>query len=98
MPSTDAEPISEGQRSSNISLNSKYIILMKNNRDRAQIQHLARQIYPGQGRFLIESYADATRQPFGYLLLDFCNKTEDAVRVRTGIMPGEDMCCYKRKL
>jgi hypothetical protein len=80
----------------NISLNSKYIILMKNNRDRAQIQHLARQIYPGKSKFLVESHADATRKPFGYLLLDFCNEIADIVRVRTGIVPGEDTYCYKQ--
>jgi len=88
----------KGSEVRNISLNSNYIVLMKNSRDRAQIQHLARQVYPGQSRFLVDAYADATRNPFGYLLLDFCNDTNDALRVRTGIVPGEEMYCYKPKL
>ena len=58
-----------GSEMRNISLNANYIVLMKNSRDRAQIKHLARQMYPGRSECLTAAYEDATKEPFGYLLL-----------------------------
>ncbi len=77
-----------------ISLNAHYIVLMKNNRDKAQVRHLASQSFPGNAKYLIDSYEDATLSPYSYLLLDFKPETTDSVRVRTQIFPGEDMCAY----
>ena len=85
----------KGNEMRNISLNSKYIVLMKNSRDRAQIIHLARQMYPGKSKFLTDAYEDATREnPYSYLLLDFINTTPENIRVRTGVLPGESMYAY----
>ena len=85
----------KGSEMRNISLNSNYIAVMKNTRDRAQIRSLAAQMHPGNSRFLIKSYEDATKTPYGYLFLDFRNTTPDQVRVRTGIFPGETMYAYR---
>lgn len=85
----------KGSQMRNISLNSNYIVLMKNSRDRAQITHLGRQMYPGKSRFLTAAYDDATSEkPYSYLLLDFRNTTEEKMRVRTGLLPGEQMYAY----
>lgn len=84
----------KGTQMRNISLNSNYIVLMKNSRDRAQIRHLAAQMYPSKSQFLVKSYEDATKDAFGYLLLDFRNVTPEKIRVRTGILPGEVMYAY----
>ena len=84
----------KGSQMRNISLNSNYIVLMKNSRDRAQIRHLATQMYPGDSKFLVKSYEDSTKEAFGYLLLDFRNTTDEKVRVRTGILPGETTYAY----
>lgn len=83
-----------GSEMRNISLNANYIVLMKNTRDRAQIRHLATQMYPGKTKFLVDSFEDATRNPFGYLLLDFRNTTSEQIRVRTGILTGDTMFAY----
>ena len=83
-----------GSEMRNISLNSNYIVLMKNTRDKAQISHLARQMYPGRSRFLVSAYEDATKDPYSYLLLDFKGTTPEKIRVRTGILPGETMYAY----
>lgn len=80
-----------GQR--DISLNSNYIVVFKNPRDRAQIQHMSRQIYPERSRFLQEAYFDATTPPHGYLLLDLKQSTPENLRVRTSIFP-DDKCNY----
>jgi len=53
-----------------ISLNAQYIILFNNPRDNSQFVHLAKQLYPRNSAYAIEAYTDATREPYGYLLLD----------------------------
>lgn len=72
-----------------ISLNSHYIFLMKNPRDRQQINTLARQISPENSRFICEAYSDATDKPYGYLLLDLHQTTPEQYRVRTNIFLTE---------
>lgn len=76
-----------GQR--DISLNANYIILFKNPRDKAQIQHLARQVCPENPRFLQEIFLDATSVPHGYLLLDLKQSTPENCRFRTCIFPDD---------
>jgi hypothetical protein len=68
-----------------ISLNSKYIVVYKNPRDKNQVAHLARQVYPENWRGLHKAFLDATKQPHGYLLLDLCQDTPDLLRFRTNI-------------
>lgn len=68
------------------SLNAHYFVLFKNPRDRMQITYLARQIYPDNSRFLVASYDDATREAYGYLLVDVSPTTKDFLRLRTHIL------------
>jgi hypothetical protein len=79
----------QGRGQRDISLNAHYIVCFKNPRDRAQIRHLARQVYPEESRFIEEAYADATRTPHGYLVLDLKQSTPDEARVRTSIFPDD---------
>ena len=78
----------KNQRS--ISLNSDYMVIFKNPRDRSQIQSLARQFMPSNSRFLTWAYEDATEKPHSYLLLDLTPITDDRYRVRAKILPGEE--------
>jgi hypothetical protein len=84
-----------GAQARNISINAQYLFLMKNIRDRAQIAYLARQIYPGNGRFLTTSFEDATHKSYSYLVLDFHPETHDDIRVRTSVFPDETVMAYK---
>jgi hypothetical protein len=72
-----------------ISLNATYLVLLKNVRDKTQFTHLARQVYPEDSESLYRAYLDATRLPHGYLILDFAQDTDDRLRFRTNIFPGE---------
>ena len=72
-----------------IRLNSHVIVLMRNPADQSQVHALARQLRPGGSRFILDSYADATREKFGYLLMDLAPQTEEVLRYRTKIFPGE---------
>ena len=80
-----------------MSLNSHYLVLFKNARDATQISHLAGQMYPGKSKFMIEAYRDATSSPFSYLLIDLKQATEDKLRLRTNIFPGETTYVYVPK-
>lgn len=78
----------QGRGQRDISLNANYIVVFKNPRDRAQIQHLARQICPENPLFLQEAYRDATTQPHGYLVIDLKQSTPDDYRFRANIFPN----------
>ena len=73
-----------------ISLNSHYIVVFKNARDAMQISNLARQMYPGNSKFMVEAFKDATNGPYGYLLIDMKPYTEETYRLRANIFSGGD--------
>jgi len=78
------------------SLNAHYMVLFKNLRDVSHFAHIARQMYPGFSKFAIESYKDATREPYSYLLMDLeRNRTKICVRART-YSPGRVSTCTCR--
>ena len=80
-----------------ISLNSHYLVIFRNPRDKSQIIHLAKQMYPGNVKFLQQSYNDATSKPYGYLLIDLKPETPEEIRLRTSIFPGETTLVYVQK-
>lgn len=88
----------QGKEMRNLSLNTHYIILFKNPRDSQQIATLARQMYPGKSKFLIEAFEDATKSAHGYLLIDLKPQTSEQLRVRTGILPQDTHYVYVNKM
>ena len=70
-------------------LNTHYLVLFKNPRDASAISHLARQMYPGEPKFLPAAYANATKDPHSYLFIDLRQETPDIMRLRTHILPHE---------
>jgi hypothetical protein len=72
----------------NVSLNSHYLILFKNARDKTQVRTLGQQMYPTDSQFLLRSFEDATRKPHGYLVIDLHPNSEEALRIRTDILGG----------
>lgn len=72
-----------------VSLNSNYIVVFKNPRDKAQIRYFARQICPEDPLYVQEAWLDATSKPFGYLLFDLKQTTPDNCRLRTNIFPED---------
>ena len=77
-----------------ISLNTHYIVLMKNPRDASQIRRLSQQMFPGGGTLLTEAYEDATSNPHGYLVIDLKQDTHTDHRLRTDIFPGQYQMVY----
>ena len=72
-----------------ININTTYFILLKNPRDKSQIEHLGKQMFPGSKGFLRNVYNDATSTSYGYLLIDCKSDTDDRVRLRTRILKSE---------
>lgn len=77
-----------------ISLNSKYIIVFKNPRDKLQFQHLARQIFPENSNELMKIYKEVTDEPHGYLVIDLTQSINDLLRYRTNIFNSDFCYCY----
>lgn len=72
-----------------ISLNSQYLSIFKNERDKSVITNFAKQYAPGEGTFIKQAYSSATTEPHGYLFFDFTQKCPEHLRIRSHIIPGE---------
>ena len=86
-----------GKQSRTISLNAHYMIVFKNPRDSLGVSTLARQMYPHNTNFLVQSFQDATKKPYGYLLFDLHQRTPENMRLRTNILPGEKQIVYVKR-
>lgn len=80
-----------------ISLNTRYYILFKSPRDSQQIEHFGKQIFPHNKHFITSALQQATKKPFGYLIIDLHPQTPDSLRVCTGIFSGELPIIYVPK-
>lgn len=76
----------QGKASRTISLNTNYLVLFNNPRDKYQISLLGRQMFPGNSKYFLEAFNDAMASPFGYLLIDYKSKTPDHLRLRSNIL------------
>ena len=73
-----------------LSINTQYMVLFNNPRDKSAVSHLSKQIFPGKSNMLNKAYRMATaEQPYGYLVLDFHQKQNDKIRLRSHIFPNE---------
>lgn len=84
----------KGKGMRDVSLNSHYIVIFRNPRDRKSFSYLARQLNPKNVKFLEEAYEDATKLPYGYLLVDCHQKTDENLRIRTSIFPDQRQYVY----
>ena len=75
--------------SRDMSLNSKYIVLFKNPREKTQNVHLARQIYPENISSFQNTQLDVGKGPHTCLFLDLTQSINDLLRFRTKIFPDE---------
>ena len=85
----------KGKYSRTIAVNCQYYVLFENVRDKLQIRHLARQMYPNKSSVLMEAYRDATKEDYGYLFIDMTPCVDERTRLRTKIFPGEQMVAYE---
>jgi len=79
----------QGQSSRYITLNSKYIVVFKNHRDKTQIVHLARQVCPENIARFHKTYLEVCKEHHKYLFLDITQSINDLLRFGNKIFPGE---------
>jgi len=72
-----------------ISLNSRYFHLHRNPRESGQIAYFARQVLPSDVKFVCQAFDQATKVPFGCLLVDFTQECHDKLRYRSRYLPSE---------
>jgi len=86
----------QGKELRTISLNTHYMFIFKSHWDSSQITHLAKQMYPGNLKFMqrIWWYHDATTKPYWYLLCDLKPEMPYDFRLRTNICPEETQYAY----
>ena len=70
-------------------LNSTYLCAFKNPRDLRQISTLGAKMIPGKGKFIVQAFQQATKNPWSYLFLDYNQDCPDIVRMRSNILPSE---------
>lgn len=78
-----------GNELRDMSLNCHYLVWFKSPRDSSEITHLAEQMFPGHTKFMQESFQDATKKPYGYLLCNLKPETPNDFCLRINIFPGE---------
>ena len=84
----------QGSVMRNIHLNTEYIVLFRNPRNKSQFGHFARQIEPKKYINLLDSYIDATSRPFSHLLVDMKPHTPDSLRYRSDSLSPLEQIVY----
>ena len=77
--------------------NTDYIILMRNIRGGSQIATLSHQMNPNNSQFLINSFKDATTEPYGHLFIDTKASGHDSIRYRGNIFNPDFVTVYQPK-
>ncbi len=85
----------QSTHSRTISLNTKYMILFKNPRDKQQFSFLARQIYPENSKELLRVYNEVMKKPHAYFIIDLTQDCNELLRFRTDIFNSNYLAiCY----
>jgi hypothetical protein len=82
----------KGKFSTTITRNSSYIILFSSPNDVGQIRTFASQRFNPTA--IMDAYNLITRMPRGYLLVDCTQNTPDSLRLRTNIIPPEELVIF----
>ena len=76
----------QGRMMRNVQLNTQYMVLLSNPRDKSQIATLARQVEPGRSAQVVKAYTDATSEKYGNFLIDLKPDTPERLRYRSNVL------------
>ena len=79
-----------GKENRTMSLSTQYMVLFKNPRDQQQVVQLPRQMYPNNWQLFLKAFHYATKEPYGYLLVDLKQDTADKNRLKTNVIKVAD--------
>jgi hypothetical protein len=74
--------------------NSQYILLTRAPNAILSIRTLGSQLFPRQLNYFMDAYGQATKQPYGYLLLDSHPTSPPSLRLRTNIFPDDNRIVF----
>lgn len=77
-----------------LALNTHYNIIFKTKRDKGQITRLNSQMFPTFPNFLQSAYHQATKRPYGYLVIDLHPETAESMSIQTGVFKDEVPTIY----
>ena len=80
---------SDNVRARQTSRNIKQIFLFQCPRDKMQFSYLAREMYPGNTKWLIDAYAHVTRKQYRCLIMDFRPECPEYCRIRSNALSHE---------
>jgi type IV secretory pathway VirB4 component len=83
------------QYAATVTRNAQYMVLFPNFRDTSMIGTLGRQMFPQHKNFITAAFDDVLSKPYGYIFLDLKPHTDNKLRVRTNVFPGEEMVVYR---
>jgi hypothetical protein len=70
--------------------NAQYLVLMRSPNAALSIRNIGSQLFGKQLEFFLDSYKQATAQPYGYLLIDMHAASSSALRLRTHIFKDDE--------
>jgi hypothetical protein len=79
---------------SNARTNAHYLVLLKSPSSELQIRILGAQLFPRNLNYFMESYADATDNPFGYLVINNHPRGNKQLKLTSEIFPNEYLTVY----
>jgi hypothetical protein len=65
--------------------------------DMLSIRNLSHQLFPKEGSFFMDAYKQACVNPYGYLMLNLHANSNNILRLRTNIFPGEESIVFTPK-
>lgn len=84
----------QGKQMRTIHLNSTFYVLFKSPRDMTQVKTLANQLGVLTPETLKRCYKQATAHKYSYLVVDLQMETPDPLRLRAGVLPGEQLVIF----
>jgi len=70
--------------------NSQYLMLMRSPNSMLSIRNIGVHLFPKQLDYFLDSYRQATKKPYGYLLVDMHASSDPSLRLRTNIFKEDD--------
>jgi energy-coupling factor transporter ATP-binding protein EcfA2 len=74
--------------------NSQYVMLTRAPNDMLSVRTLGSHLFPKQLNYFMDAYAQATKHPFGYLLIDMHAASDPQLRLRTDIFPTDNKSIF----
>lgn len=75
--------------------NAHYLVILKNNNLKQNISTVGHQMFPNQYNFFMDTYSDACKKPYSYIVIDSHPSSDEDERLYTNIFPGENLIKYE---